>query len=117
MLLVLAGCNQKQNPVNNQEQKPDNREITGTVYIMTAGAETIRLPMVQIVAFDIATNDAVKIIDAERQTAEQKLNEDGKSLLAHYAVVELDRITIEDSREAHNVGTNLDNSFRMLKQI
>jgi hypothetical protein len=111
MLLILTGCNQKEKPANNQEQKPDNREISGTVYIMTAGAETIRLPMVQIVAFDITSNVAQKIIDTERQTAEQKLNENGKSLLAHYAVVELDRIIIEDSREAHNVGTNLDNSF------
>jgi len=106
MLLILTGCNQKEKPANNQEQKSENREITGTVYIMTAGAETIRLPMVQIVAFDIATNEAQKIIDTERQTAEQKLNEDGKSLVGHYALVSLNRLEIQMAQESHNVGTN-----------
>jgi hypothetical protein len=113
MLLILAGCNQK--PANKQEQKPDNREIAGTVYIMTAGAETIRLPMVQIVAFDIATNDAQKIIDTERQKAEQNLNEDGKSLVGHYALVSLNRLEIQMAQESHNVGTNTDELFKNAK--
>jgi hypothetical protein len=115
MLLILAGCNQKQKPTDNQEQKPINREITGTAYILTAGAETIRLPMVQIVAFDIATNDAQKIIDTERQTAEQKLNEDGKSLVGHYALVSLNRLEIQMAQESHNVGTNTDELFASAK--
>ena len=41
-----------------------SREISGTVYILTAGAETILLPMVQIIASDIATNEAQKIINS-----------------------------------------------------
>lgn len=115
MLLILAGCNQEKKPTNNQEQKPNNREITGTVYIMTAGAETIRLPMVQIVAFDIATNDAQKIIDTERLRAEQNLNEDGKSLVGCYALVSLNRLEIQMAQESHNVGTNTDELFEKAK--
>ncbi len=115
MLIILAGCNQDQS-ANNQKQKTTNREITGTVYIMTAGAETIRLPMVQIVAFDIATNDAKQIINTERQAAEQKLDEDGKSLVGDYALANLNRLGIQIERESSNVDTNkMDNLFEAAK--
>lgn len=115
MLLILAGCNQKQELTNNPVEKPKTREVTGTVYIMTAGAETIRLPMVQIDGFEIATNESQKIIDEERHEAEQTLDEDGKLLLGHYALVNLIRLHIQLAQETHNAGTNADEAFEDAK--
>ena len=71
--------------------------------------------MVQIVAFDIATNDAQKNIDTERQQAEQNLNEDGKSLVGRYALVSLNRLEIQMAQESHNLGTNTDKLFENAK--
>lgn len=107
MLLILVGC--------DQEQKPTKREITGTVYIMTAGAETIRLPMVQIITFDIAADEAKKIINTEKLQAEQNLKEVGKSLIGEYACVNLYRLFIQTAREAHRTDTNTDNFFEKAK--
>jgi hypothetical protein len=115
MLLILTGCNQERQPAQKEqatakkEQETIKREISGTVYTLTAGAETIRLPMVEIVAFDIATNEAQKIIEAERLQTELHLDELGKSLTRHYALVSIGKITIQSAREAHYENTKINN--------
>ena len=52
--LVVAGCRQKEKEqvISNKVTQPEEMQITGQIFIITKGGETIRLGDVEVALFD-----------------------------------------------------------------